>query len=156
MRRRRLIALYGLPLLVISSGCGETLQPEGKVVVSAEVAPASIKAGQAMSVAVTVANVSDAAWNLSIKCFSVFEVANESGLVVGPAAIPCAFDLTPPDLLGPNATLKYAVTWRGESRTSTDTLNAYLAPGSYVLRPRVMVGSAGFIYGLPVPVTIVP
>jgi hypothetical protein len=154
MRRRRQIALCCLPFLVFPTGCGDTVQPEGKIVVSAEVKPASIPPGQAMNVAVTVVNVSDAAWNLSTKCFGVFEVLDLSGAVVGPATIGCSFDLTPPDLLGPNATLKYAVTWRGESRATTDSVTAYLPAGSYLLRPRVKIGSGNFIYGPTVPVTI--
>jgi hypothetical protein len=79
------------------------------------------------------------------------------GAVVGPRqAEVCTLALVAPFIVQPGETRTYTVDWHGDASVigpADETI--YLAPGSYLIRARVMVEGA-FVYAASVPITVTP
>jgi hypothetical protein len=125
---------------------------------SLSVSPSSIKAGSPMSIRLTVANTGNQPKSIHTStCDPVFEILNGGRDVVAPPSRPCTLSIAPPTVLEPGDDVEIVDTWSGESNTTAaGGQPIYLSPGTYTLRPRVMVAGAGWAYGSEMKVTIAP
>jgi hypothetical protein len=127
------------------------------LIISLNVSPTFIQAGQVMQVRVFVRNASAEDKQLMLdECIPAFEIFNASNQAVGPAPRACALDLTTPTTVTTGVEIRIDDTWSGESNTTTaGGAPVYLTPGVYKLRPRALLGSGEIVYGHEISVTIV-
>jgi hypothetical protein len=142
------------------AGCWDTTSPRDGVLVTGTTSVNSIRAAQSVSINLTIHNRGDEAVQLSVdECVPPFEVLNQSGQVVGPGGRFCALSLIAPVVVPPRGSTPYTTTWTGDS-TGFDASGGfvYLSPGSYSIRPRVLVAAegGGYVYGNPIAITIIP
>jgi hypothetical protein len=126
------------------------------LIISLNVEPTFIQAGQTMQVRVFIRNASPEAKQILIDdCVPAFEIINASNQVVGPAPQVCALDVTAPTTITTGVEIRIDDTWSGESNASTaGGAPVYLSPGVYKLRPRAHLASGEFVYGHEISVTI--
>lgn len=142
---------------VLSMACGDLTVGESDLIVAATPAPAAIKAGSSMAIGVRVTNTGGEAVELAISgCVALFEILDWQGRVVGPTTSRvCTLDFKAPVRVEPNASIDAEDLWTGESTASQPTgAPIYLEPGTYLLRPRVMLVGGEYVYGEVVAVTI--
>ena len=154
---RKLVPLAVAVLLV---GCLDNTSPKDSVLVTGTTSVTSIRAGQTMSVNLTIHNRGDDAISLHLDpCAPPYEVLNQNGEVVGPGGRVCALSLTAPVVVPAGGSTQYTTSWYGDSLGigAADGFN-YLSPGSYSIRPRVLVATegGGYVYGSLLAVTITP
>lgn len=152
---RKLLVLTAAAVL----GCGDPASPTDGIIVSTSLRPnPTMRVGATISISLQIQNRSDEARDLEVtECFPPFEVLSQSGAVVGPAPRACTLALRPPTPLGPGVSMDYTSTWDGDSNAQSSSGQAIPPPpGSYFIRPRVMVVGAGYVYGSVVSITITP
>jgi hypothetical protein len=138
-------------------GCGDLTVGESGLVVVATPTPENIKAGSSMTIGIQVTNTTAEPVDLAIsQCVPLFEILDWQGRVVGPMESRiCTLDIKPPVRVEPNTSVDAQDLWTGESRETQPTGDPiYLPPGTYLLRPRVMVVGGEYVYGKVVAVTI--
>jgi hypothetical protein len=126
------------------------------LIISLNVSPTSIQAGQTMHIRVFVRNASAEDKQLIVNsCTPYFEILNSTGQVVGPAPRSCPLDLQAPQTITTGNEIRTDETWAGESSSTTaGGPPVYLAPGTYKLRPRAVLASGESVYGQEISVTI--
>jgi hypothetical protein len=125
--------LFGLLLLAAcSSDVTAPLSiPDTELVVVVSISPSTFRAGDSVTVVVTVVNRSDLPQAIELnQCNRAFAVTTAEGLVVGPDAGACLLYSARMDLK-PGASYSWSVPWfgRGSAQTSTPALK----PGDYVV-----------------------
>ncbi|MGH7460909.1 MAG: hypothetical protein ACREMA_07755 [Longimicrobiales bacterium] len=122
-------------LSIVLLGCqGDTTGPQDELRVTAQVSPVIIRAGESVSVAITVTNHGSRTRRIAgYHCPSVFEVSNTEGSVVSPRMQLCLAVGIPPRPLQPGEPYTFRYTWGGNSLAGSTAL----APGYYFLRGTV-------------------
>lgn len=142
----------GLVALCFALGCRDTTSPAAGIQIGGSATPTTIRVGGRVEIGYAIDNNSGEPRSLA-SCVTPFEVLDAADKVVGPGARACALGLTAPFTLGPNAVLDGIDSWSGESNAPSASL---LPPGNYRIRLRVLVVEYGYMYGTPIPITIVP
>jgi len=121
--------LFGFLLL---TACGrEVTAPATALIVTANISPSTFRAGDSVTVTVTVVNHSDVPQSIQLnQCNRPFVVSTSAGAVVGPDPLAC-FAYSEMMALAPGAKYSWSVPWfgRGSVPESTPTL----IPGTYVV-----------------------
>jgi hypothetical protein len=137
-------------------GCSDAVKP-GEVAVSITPSRGALRAGDTITVAVTVFNTSDRDQTVSTKsCPSVFSVIGQDGVDVGPNCDVSTLDIRNATI-PPGGSYTYPRIWTGEQvdYQGGTYVRTPLAPGSYLLRAKV-VASGVMVTGGMAEVQIVP
>jgi hypothetical protein len=153
MQPNKLFQAFTLMTLL---GCSDAVKP-GDLAVSVLPSRSALRAGDTITVAVTVFNVSDRDQTVSTKsCPSVFDVINQDGVDVGPKCDVFTLDIRNA-VITPGGSYTYPGIWTGEQIDYQDGnyVRTPLVPGSYLLRAHV-AASGVMLTGGVAEVQIIP
>ena len=135
------------------AGCRSPDDPSN-LVVTAEVAPSTFRAGTEVAVTLTVTNDGGGSRGIQLNaCPDPFLVTTLSGEVVGPGVRTCSLWSQIREL-APGEQYVFALRWNGDRQGagSSDT-NTLLAPGTYLVH--ALIGAVGGpIQSAPVQITV--
>jgi hypothetical protein len=149
---RKLLLAFAASALV---ACQNDTSPSSVTVTAAVSAP-SLRLGTPVSISLKIHNGGDETIHLSISpCDRPFEVLDFRGRVVGPAPVQvCTLALTAPITIEPGASAQYSTMWSGDIGFGPADEIIYARPGSYFIRPRVLVQENSFVYGDAITLTV--
>jgi hypothetical protein len=124
--------LFGLLLLAACSG--DVTAPlaiqDTELVVVASISPSTFRAGDSVTVVVTVVNRSDVSQAIELnQCSRAFVVTTTDGSVVGPDAVGCLL-YSARMALAPGASYSWSVPWFGRGSAPFSPM---LKPGDYIV-----------------------
>ena len=141
----------------LAVGCSDSTSPASSIALSASTSDTKVAVGG--SVSITLSFTNHGASPLQVEpdfCpLRPFEVLTLFGVVVGPRQPEvCAFALVAPLVVQPGETRTYTVDWHGDaSGVGPADETIYLAPGTYLIRARVMV-EGSFVYAAAIPINV--
>jgi hypothetical protein len=124
-------------VLLLAASCRSATSPAGAFDVAIVVSPSSFRAGDSVSVAITVTNRTNETQTIDANnCPVAFEVINSEGTVVGPRPRVCSAVMLP-KILAVGEQFVFTQTWSGDAAGSgVDSPPAMLATGTYWVRGR--------------------
>ncbi len=146
------------------AGCNDALGPAGDLRVEASVAPAQIRAGEELTVTVTVTNDGGRVrWVDTGPCVDLFTVTAADGTPVTLPPQYCILIAMLPTELRPGGRIALTGTWRGQVYSERQGRAAPAPPGEYVVRAAVYAvrdgdreGSRERLAAAPVTVRVLP
>lgn len=141
----RRLPRFGLPLALAAlaaTGCGDSATgPADDLTVTAGVAPTTFRAGDSVTITVTVTNAGPRTRSIVAQpCDDPFTVTAADGTVLPAVPRICALALVPPREVAPGGSVTITRDWRGDvGSTAGGSLGASIAPGRYTLRGFVHV-----------------
>ena len=138
MLRSRILAPSALLLAgaLAAAGCGESAtEPDGDLSVATAVAPTTFRPGDLVTVTVTVTNSGSRTRSvLADACEDPFTLTAADGTVLPPAPRVCTLDVKAPREVAPGGSVAITRGWRGDVGSTTGSLGATPAPGTYTVR----------------------